>query len=71
MHCEVCVVRIDVGEHLTATDVIVPIPTLAEPDFVVSWVEVAVILAVPVDDGVKTPEEVIVPLVADHETELL
>jgi hypothetical protein len=38
------------------------------PDFVASCVEVAVIVAVPKDIGVKTPEEVIVPSVADHVT---
>jgi hypothetical protein len=36
----------------------------AVPDFVVSCVEVAVIVAVPEDAGVNTPEAVIVPSVA-------
>jgi len=40
----------------------------AMPDFVESCVEVAVIFAVPEDVGVKTPEEVIVPSVADQLT---
>jgi hypothetical protein len=44
----------------TATDVV--------PDFVVSCVEVAVITAVPVDVGVNTPEDVIVPSVAPQVT---
>jgi hypothetical protein len=38
--------------------------TLAEPDFVESAIEVAVIFAVPVAEAVKTPAEVIVPRVA-------
>ncbi len=45
--------------------------TLALPDFVESSVEVAVMVAVPVPDGVKTPAEVIVPPVAVHATTLL
>jgi uncharacterized membrane protein len=38
--------------------------TLAEPDFVKSCVEVAVMLAVPMLVGVKTPALVTVPPVA-------
>ena len=40
------------------------IVTVAEPDFVVSCVDVAVIVAVPAADGVNTPEEEIEPPVA-------
>jgi hypothetical protein len=42
--------------------------TLAEPDFVESWLEVAVMDAVPVAVAVKTPADVIVPRVAVQET---
>lgn len=38
------------------------------PDFVVSCVEVAVIVAVPDAAGVNTPEEVIAPSVEAQET---
>ena len=41
----------------------VPTTTDAVPDSEASWVEVAVITAVPVPDGVNTPEDVIVPSV--------
>jgi hypothetical protein len=69
-------VVIDVGKHETVTAVMVdPIAaettTLAEPDFVVSCVEVAVMVAVPVPLGVNTPAEVIVPPVADQVTAVL
>ena len=37
--------------------------TVAEPDFVVSWVEVAVIVAVPAADDVKTPVADTLPMV--------
>jgi hypothetical protein len=47
-------------EVATATD--------AEPDFVLSCVEVAVIVAVPEVDGVNTPAEVIEPSVAAQVT---
>ena len=40
----------------------------AVPNFVVSCVEVAVIVAVPVPVGENTPADVIVPPVADHVT---
>jgi hypothetical protein len=40
----------------------------AVPDFVVSCVEVAVIVAVPVAVGENTPTDVIVPPVADQVT---
>jgi hypothetical protein len=61
----------DVGEQVAATDVMIPTPTLTEPDLVVSCVDVAVIVDVPVEDGVNTPAEVIVPPVADNDTALL
>jgi len=70
----VCAVVIEDGEHETVTDVMVGVvvaaetTTLLDPDFVVSCVEVAVIVAVPVPPGVKTPADVIVPPVADHVT---
>lgn len=60
-----------VGEQVTATEVIVGgtlTATLAEPDLVESSVEVAVTVAFPVAEGVKTPADVIDPPVADHET---
>jgi hypothetical protein len=38
------------------------------PDFEVSCVEVAVMVAVPVPEGVNTPEDVIVPSVAPQVT---
>jgi hypothetical protein len=47
---EVCVVRMDEGEQVTATEVIVGgavIVIVAPPDFVASSVEVAVMVAVP------------------------
>jgi hypothetical protein len=43
----------------------------ADPDFVVSCVEVAVIVAVPVEDGVNTPALLTLPIavgVTDHAT---
>ena len=40
----------------------------AVPDFVVSSVDVAVIVAVPAAVGVNTPEDVIVPSDAAHVT---
>jgi hypothetical protein len=47
---------------------VVGIAICAEPDFVWSSVEVAVIVAVPEEVGVKTPNEVTVPFVEDHVT---
>ena len=38
------------------------IVTVAEPDFVVSCVDVAVIVAVPAPAGVKTPELLTAPM---------
>lgn len=70
-HVEVCVVEIEVGEHATETDVIVGetvTVTDAAPNLVESCVEVAVIVAVPAPEGVKTPADVTVPPVAVHVT---
>jgi hypothetical protein len=56
-----------VGLHETVTEVIVGggvTVMLALPDLVESSVEVAVMVAVPVAEGVKTPAEVMVPPVA-------
>jgi hypothetical protein len=47
---------------------------VAEPDLVVSWVEVALIVALPATAGVKTPALLTVPALVgltDHVTELL
>jgi hypothetical protein len=43
--------------------------TVVDPDFEAFWTEVAVIVAFPVADAVKTPEGVIDPLVADQVTD--
>jgi hypothetical protein len=74
---DVCVVRIEFGVHNTVTPVIAGAAvttTAAEPDFVPSCVDVAVIVAVPaVELGVKTPAAEIVPAVdglTDHVTVL-
>ena len=48
-----------------------PTETEAEPNLVASWVEVAVSVAVPMPDGVKTPVCVIDPLDADQFTDVL
>lgn len=67
----------EAGEHATVTDVIVEgaaIVTVADPDLVESSVEVAVIVAVPADVGVKTPELLTLPMLdgfTDQLTELL
>lgn len=68
------VVRIDAGVHCTATEVTdgaVVTVTVVEADLLASWLDVAVIVAVPAVEGVKTPFDVIVPLVALQVTELL
>jgi hypothetical protein len=60
------VVRIDPGAQTTETEVMVgeeATVTVAEPDLVVSWVEVALIVAVPAELGVKTPELLTDPIV--------
>lgn len=62
---------------MAATDVIVDgatTVTVAEPVFVASWVDVAVIVAVPAPVGVKTPALLTVPIVdglTAHMTALL
>jgi hypothetical protein len=71
---DVCVVRIDAGLQATETEVIVGgtvTVTVAEPDLVVSCVEVAVMVAVPAPDGVKTPVLLTEPMfvgLTDHVT---
>jgi hypothetical protein len=70
-HAEVWVVRMDARAQATETEVIATgtvAVTVASPDLVASWAEVAVIVAVPAAVGVKTPEEVMVPPVADQVT---
>jgi hypothetical protein len=74
---DVCVVRIEPGAQNTVTPVIagaVVTTMAAEPDFVVSCVDVAVMVAVPaVELGVNTPEPVMLPAVlglTDHVTVL-
>ena len=64
----------DAGKQPRETEVIVVAAftvTVAEPDFVVSWPDVAVMIALPAEEGVNTPEEVTEPPVADHLTVLL
>jgi hypothetical protein len=74
---EVCVIRMGAGEQATETEVIVGgilTVTNALPDFVESWVEVAVIVAVPAPAGVKTPELLTAPMPAgltDQVTDVL
>jgi hypothetical protein len=71
------VVRIEAGRHETETEVIVADAdtlTVADPNLVVSWVEVAVTVAVPAPLGVNTPELLTVPRLVgltDHVTEEL
>ena len=70
-------IRTDAGEQVTDTDEIVEgtvTVTAALPDLVESCVEVAVMVAVPVAAGVKTPELLTVPIpvgLADHVTDVL
>lgn len=65
------------GVHATATELMVETAVtviVAEPKWVASWVDVAVMVAVPVVDGVKTPLAVMVPRLVgltDHVTALL
>lgn len=64
-------VWIDAGEQTTFTEVIVDVAvtvTLVVPNLVVSSVDVAVMVTVPVAEGVNTPAEVIAPTVVDHVT---
>ena len=71
---EVWLVWIDAGEQARETEAIVLAAftvTVAEPDFVVSWVDVAVIVAVLAEEGVNTPEALTAPPLADHVTALL
>jgi hypothetical protein len=74
---DTCVVRMEVGEQATVTEVIVGgtvTATVAVPDLVVSCVEVAVMVAVPAPAGVKTPPLLTVPMLVgltDHVTEEL
>jgi hypothetical protein len=74
---DVCVVRMDVGEQATETEVIVDgavTVTVASPDLVESCVEVAVMVALPVLEAVNTPALLIVPMLVgltDHVTDEL
>jgi hypothetical protein len=71
VHADVCVVRMELGEQVTETDVIEEdaiTATVADPDLVASCVDVAVMVAVPAAVGVKTPDELIVPPVAAQVT---
>jgi hypothetical protein len=66
---EVCETRIGLDRHVTETDVMAggtPTETVVDPYRVASWTEVAVIVAVPAVDGVKTPAEVMDPPMADQ-----
>jgi len=63
----------EAGEQATATEVIVEgtatvTVTVAEPDLVGSSVDVAVLVAAPVAEGVNTPAVVVVPSVANQVT---
>jgi hypothetical protein len=74
---DVCVVRMDAGEQTTETEVIVDgavTATVALPDLVESCVDVAVMVAVPVPAGVRTPALLTVPMLVgltDHVTDEL
>jgi hypothetical protein len=75
---DVWVLRIEFGEQVTETEVIVDdcavTVTVALPDLDESSVDVAVMVAVPVPDGVKTPALLTVPMLAgltDHVTDEL
>lgn len=74
VHVEVCVVRMDAGEQLTETKLTVTgavTVTVVVPDFVESWAEVAVMVAVPAPAGVNMPAALIVPILVgltDHVT---
>ena len=62
---EDCVVRIEVGEQTTETEVIVGgtvTVTVELPDFVASCVDLAVIVAAPAPIGVKTPPPLMAPM---------
>ena len=70
-------VRMDAGEQSTVIEVIVDgvvTATVALPDLVESCVDVAVMVAVPVPAGVKTPALLTVPMLVgltDHVTDEL
>jgi uncharacterized membrane protein len=74
---DVCVVRMDAGEQPTETEVIVDgaaTVTVAMPDLVESCFDVAVMVAVPVPAGVRTPALLTVPMLVgltDHVTDEL
>ena len=74
---DVCVARIAAGVQVTDTDAIADCAatvTVALPDLEESSVEEAVIVAVPVPDGVKRPALLTVPTLAgltDHVTDEL
>ena len=76
-HVDVWVLRIEAGEQVTETDVIVDVAvtiTVALPDLFESSVDVAVMVAVPVSAGVKTPALLTVRMLAgltDHVTDEL
>jgi hypothetical protein len=68
---EVCVIRMADGEQSTETEVIAGVAvavTSADPDSVVSWLDVAVMVAAPAPLGMKTPDALIVPPVAAQVT---
>jgi len=54
--------------HVHSFEVGLPTSIVTLPDFEVSCVEVAVMVAAPVAAGVNTPEDVIVPSVASQVT---
>ena len=74
---DVCEVRMDAGEQFTVIEVIVDgvvTATVALPDLVESCVDVAVMVAVPVPAGVRTPALLTVPMLVgltDHVTDEL
>ena len=75
MHCEVAFVTMFVGLQVTCTELIVGeldcavIVTDAVLDFAMSWVLVAVTVAVAAEEGaVKIPLELTAPPVAAHVT---
>ena len=64
-HALLCCVVMVVGRHKTLTEVMVPDSptfTVVLPDFVVSCVDVAVMVATPAEAGVKTPVLLILPM---------
>jgi hypothetical protein len=74
---DVWVLRIEAGEQVTETDVIVDgavTVTVALPDLVEFSVDAAMMVAVPVPVGVKTPAPLTVPMLVgltDHVTDEL